>query len=142
MDNKIILKTALSLIENTLDLTNDNEYRQTIHDGLSVAKSEIERQLTVLGITFIKSEEVNAKPDLPPEVAMSQTLGVEEVEIEGNDPAKFNTYRIEEEGTTGWRLHDIRSTRLTREEAAAKIDQLVEDGTNPGRLRVVVDGRV
>ena len=37
---------------------------------------------------------------------------------------------------------EIRSTRLTREEAAAKIDQLVEDGTNPGRLRVVVDGRV
>ena len=73
---------------------------------------------------------------------MSQTLGVEEVELEGNDPAKFNTYRIEEETTSGWRLQNIRSTRLTREEAAAKIDQLVQGGNNPGRLRVVVDGRV
>jgi len=46
-------------------------------------------------------------------------------------------YRIEEYTTVGWELADERSSNLTKEEAKAKYDVLIEhEGLNPNRVRV------
>ena len=45
----------------------------------------------------------------------------------------MNTYRIEEEITTGW--HEVHSG-LTKDEASIKLKNLIEQGYNPNRLRV------
>mgnify|MGYP007000403541 len=58
---------------------------------------------------------------------------------------KENTYAVQEVTTEGWSNYDdqtIQSTHLTKEKAKQLIDELINDGTSPDRLRVVVDGTV
>ena len=45
----------------------------------------------------------------------------------------MKTYRIEEEITNGWAELD---TNLTKDEASVRLNQLIEQGYNPNRLRV------
>ncbi len=45
----------------------------------------------------------------------------------------MKTYRIEEEITSGW--HEIH-TDLTKDEAATRLNELIQQGYNPNRLRV------
>ena len=45
----------------------------------------------------------------------------------------MKTYRIEEEITNGWAEID---NNLTREEASVRLNELIEQGYNPNRLRV------
>ena len=46
-------------------------------------------------------------------------------------------YRIEEYTTVGWELADERSAGLTKEEAKAKYEALIQhEGLNPNRVRV------
>ena len=45
----------------------------------------------------------------------------------------MKTYRIEEELTSGW--HEL-DANLTKDEASAKLNKLIEQGYNPNRLRV------
>ena len=52
---------------------------------------------------------------------------------------KKNTYRIEEETTTGWTLVDSEYVNLSKEEAQQKVDALIQTGTTPSRIRVVVE---
>jgi len=55
---------------------------------------------------------------------------------------KVNTYRIEEQVTTGWVQIDNELTQLSKEEATKKIRQLIDhESYNPSDLRVVVDGQ-
>ncbi len=59
-----------------------------------------------------------------------------------NPPPKVNTYRIEEQVTTGWVQIDKELTQLSKEEATQKIRQLIDhESYNPSDLRVVVDGQ-
>jgi len=51
----------------------------------------------------------------------------------------MNTYRIEELDTTGWVMVE-KYEKLPRDKAKQVVDQLIVDGYNPNRLRVVVDG--
>lgn len=46
-------------------------------------------------------------------------------------------YRIEEQTTSGWNLVDPRDTKLTKEQAKQRINELIADEYNPNRLRVV-----
>ncbi len=48
-------------------------------------------------------------------------------------------YRIEELTTTGWELVDDDTVQLTKEQASAKLNDLIAEGYNPNRLRAVVD---
>lgn len=51
----------------------------------------------------------------------------------------MKTYRIEELDTTGWVLvEDFQ--KLNKEVAMEKLNNLIAEGYNPNRLRVVVDG--
>ena len=50
-----------------------------------------------------------------------------------------NFYRIEELCTSGWELIDDDYVRLTKEQASAKLKELIGGGFNPNRLRAVPD---
>ena len=54
-----------------------------------------------------------------------------------------NTYRIEEEVTTGWTTISKQTEHLTKAKAQEIYKNLIErEGYNPERLRFVVDGQV
>ena len=64
------------------------------------------------------------------------------VPVQPNRP-KVNTYRIERLCTTGWSGFEPPLSNLTKEDASAKIKNLVDrEEVNPSDLRVVVDGQV
>ena len=46
-------------------------------------------------------------------------------------------YRIEVQTTSGWNLVDPRDTKLTKEQAKKRINELIADEYNPNRLRAV-----
>lgn len=49
-------------------------------------------------------------------------------------------YKIEELCTSGWATQDDDTVKLTKEQAAAKAQDLIDEGLNPNRLRIVPDG--
>ena len=51
-------------------------------------------------------------------------------------------YRLEELTTSGWELVDIDTVQLTKEQATAKLNDLIAEGYNPNRLRAAVDACV
>ncbi len=48
-------------------------------------------------------------------------------------------YRIEELATSDWTVLPDNCTNLTREQAKARVDELILEGFNPNRLRVRVE---
>jgi len=46
-------------------------------------------------------------------------------------------YRIEELCTSGWTQQDDDTTNLTKEEATKRAQDLIDEGLNPNRLRIV-----
>jgi len=47
-------------------------------------------------------------------------------------------YRVEELSTNGWHLPNPEGyTGLTKEQAKNRIDEIVREGTNPERIRVI-----
>ena len=48
-------------------------------------------------------------------------------------------YRIEELCTNGWHVTQSTDVKLTREQAKARLDELLAEGLNPERLRAVPD---
>ena len=49
-------------------------------------------------------------------------------------------YKIEELCTSGWATQDDDTVKLTKEQAQAKAQDLIDEGLNPNRLRIVPDG--
>jgi len=47
---------------------------------------------------------------------------------------EIQLYKIEEESTSGW--HEIK-TSLTKEECKKEYDNLLSDGINPKRIRII-----
>ena len=48
-------------------------------------------------------------------------------------------YRIEEFNTTGWEVVPGNSTKLNKEQAKERLEELINEGTNPNRLRAIPD---
>ena len=48
-------------------------------------------------------------------------------------------YRIEELCTSGWAIQDDDTVKLTKDQAMNKLNDLLAEGYNPNRLRVVID---
>ena len=46
-------------------------------------------------------------------------------------------YRIEEEGTDGWSIHDPSHKGLTKEQTQQVWETLISQGVNPSRLRII-----
>jgi len=49
-------------------------------------------------------------------------------------------WKVIEEGTTGWELAEAEGCcKLTKEQARVKLDELMNEGRNPNRLRAIPD---
>jgi len=48
-------------------------------------------------------------------------------------------YRVEELTTQGWELADYNTVNLTREDANRALQNLLNDGLSPDRIRAVID---
>lgn len=46
-------------------------------------------------------------------------------------------YRIDELCTSGWQQQDDDTTNLTKEQATKRAQDLIDEGLNPNRLRIV-----
>ena len=121
MDNQsqTNLKTAAFNVMGLIALFENDHINESIRSDLVSVRDNIEKQIEALSIIDEK------KPITSQETTMA------------------NTYRIEEEVTTGWTIISDQTKNLTKEKASEVYQTLINrDGYNPNRLRIVVDGQV
>ena len=121
MDNqsRTNLKTAAFNVMGLIALFENDHINESIRSDLVSVRDNIEKQIEALSIIDEK------KPITSQETTMA------------------NTYRIEEEVTTGWTLISDQTENLTKDKAKEIYQNLVDrEGYNPNRLRIVVDGQV
>ena len=121
MDNQsqTNLKTAAFNVMGLIALFENDHVNESIRSDLVSVRDNIEKQIEALSIIDEK------KP------------------ITSQENTMANTYRIEEEVTTGWTLISDQTENLTKEKAKEIYQNLVDrEGYNPNRLRIVVDGQV
>ena len=120
MDNqsRTNLKTAAFNVMGLIALFENDHINESIRSDLVSVRDNIEKQIEALSI-------IDEQKPIQTETIMA------------------NTYRIEEEVTTGWTLISDQTERLTKEKAKEIYQNLVDrEGYNPNRLRIVVDGQV
>ena len=69
-------------------------------------------------------------------VVVTETTPLQQVELQ---PAPERRYRVEELTTQGWELADYNTVNLTREDANRTLQNLLNDGLSPDRIRAVID---
>ena len=52
---------------------------------------------------------------------------------------KQKLYTVAEFATSGWAAVDERSVHLTREQAQKRVEELIEEGYNPNRLKAFLE---
>ena len=139
MDKKLTLAVALTNIQSTIDLLNQvPDINGNILPILNSAKIELENlnsDKSDAYFDYTRNDPNRPNPFTKPEdiARANKVVG------------KENTYAVQEETTEGWTNYDDQakqSTHLTKEKAKELINELINDGTSPDRLRVVVDGTV
>ena len=119
MDNqsRTNLKTAAFNVMGLIALFENDHINESIRSDLVSVRDNIEKQIEALSI-------------IDEQKTIQETI-------------MANTYRIEEEVTTGWTLISDQTENLTKEKAKEVYQNLVDrEGYNPNRLRIVVDGQV
>ena len=128
MDNqsRTNLKTAAFNVMGLIALFENDHINESIRSDLVSVRDNIEKQIEALSIIEdSKSAYMASIPTITQETTMA------------------NTYRIEEEVTTGWTLISDQTENLTKDKAKEVYQNLVDrEGYNPNRLRIVVDGQV
>ena len=140
MDNKTTLTVALNNINSTIEVLKDNTEFNIIHSNLNTVKIILENQLngdnkSDAYFDYTRNDPKASNPFTKPK----------DIERANRVVGKENTYAVQEVTTEGWSNYDdqtIQSTHLTKDKAKELIDELINDGTSPDRLRVVVDGTV
>ena len=120
------LKTATFNVMGLIALFENDHINECIRSDLVSVRDNIEKQIEALStIEDSKSAYMASTPIITQETTMA------------------NTYRIEEEVTTGWTLISDQTENLSKEKAKEIYQNLVDrEGYNPNRLRIVVDGQV
>ena len=120
------LKTATFNVMGLIALFENDHINECIRSDLVSVRDNIEKQIEALSIIEdSKSAYMASTPIITQETIMA------------------NTYRIEEEVTTGWTLISDQTENLTKDKAKEVYQNLVDrEGYNPNRLRIVVDGQV
>ena len=120
------LKTATFNVMGLIALFENDHINECIRSDLVSVRDNIEKQIEALSIIEdSKSAYMASTPIITQETIMA------------------NTYRIEEEVTTGWTLISDQTENLSKEKAKEVYQNLVDrEGYNPNRLRIVVDGQV
>lgn len=132
MDNQetksqVNLKSAMLNIMGLIALLEDDHINESIRSDLVSVRDKIQRQIDALAtIEETRSAFTDSTPIAP------------------IPPKKLeNTYRIEEEVTSGWVRIGKETENLTREKASEVYQNLINrESYNPDRLRIVVDGQV
>ena len=142
MDKKISLTVALTNINSTLEILKDNPSYNIISSQLNSIKLILESQLEEP--VKATQEHSDAYYDYTRNDADAKNPFVHPNDVLKADEVvgKENTYRVEEETTSGWTLADKNAQGLSRDGAKTIIDSLINDGAAPYRIRVVVDGTV
>ena len=120
------LKTPTFNVMGLIALFENDHINECIRSDLVSVRDNIEKQIEALSIIEdSKSAYMASTPIITQETTMA------------------NTYRIEEEVTTGWTLISDQTENLSKEKAKEIYQNLVDrEGYNPNRLRIVVDGQV
>ena len=124
--SQVNLKSATFSIMGLIALFENDHVNESIRADLVSVRDNIEKQIEALSIIEdSKSAYMASTPIITQETTMA------------------NTYRIEEEVTTGWTLISDQTENLSKEKAKEIYQNLVDrEGYNPNRLRIVVDGQV
>ena len=124
--SQVNLKSATFSIMGLIALFENDHINECIRSDLVSVRDNIEKQIEALSIIEdSKSAYMASTPIITQETTMA------------------NTYRIEEEVTTGWTLISDQTENLSKEKAKEIYQNLVDrEGYNPNLLRIVVDGQV
>lgn len=139
MDKKLTLAVALTNIQSTIDLLNQvPDINGNILPILNSAKIELENLNSDKSDAYFDYTRNDPKAPNP-------FTKPEDIERANRVVGKENTYTVQEDSTEGWTTYEDQtkqSTHLTKDKAKRLIDELINDGISPDRLRVVVDGTV
>ena len=120
------LKTATFNVMGLIALFENDHINECIRSDLVSVRDNIEKQIEALSI-----------------IEDSKSANMASTPITTQETIMANTYRIEEEVTTGWTLISDQTENLSKEKAKEVYQNLVDrEGYNPNRLRIVVDGQV
>ncbi len=139
MDNKTAITVALNNINSTIEVLRDNTEFNLIHSNLNTVKIVLENQLndnhSDAYYDYTRNDPNAPNPFTEPkDIARANRV-----------VGKENTYAVQEETTEGWTNYEDqnrKTSRLTKAEAKELIDELINDGISPDRLKVIVDGQV
>ncbi len=124
--SQVNLKSATFSIMGLIALFENDHVNESIRSDLVSVRDNIEKQIEALSI-----------------IEDSKSAYMASTPITTQETIMANTYRIEEEVTTGWTLISDQTENLSKEKAKEVYQNLVDrEGYNPNRLRIVVDGQV
>ena len=126
MDNQsqTNLKSAAFTLMGLIALFENDHVNESVRSDLVSVRNNIEKQIDALSTID------ETKSAFTPPIATA--------------PKKMeNTYRIEEEVTSGWVKISDQTEHLPRDKAKEIISNLIDrEGYNPDKLKLVVDGQV
>ena len=140
MDQKISITVALANINSTIEVLKDNPEFNIINNNLNTVKIVLENQLNGDNKSDAYYDYTRNDPKAP-----NPFTKPEDIARANKVVGKENTYAVQEETTEGWTNYNdqtVQSSKLSKVKAKELIDELINDGTSPDRLRVVVDGTV
>ena len=125
--SQVNLKSATFSLMGLIALFENDHVNESIRSDLVSVRDNIEKQIEALSIIDETKDAYLAST--PPTITQEKNME--------------NTYRIEEEVTTGWVKIDDNTENLTKEKAKEIVANLIDrEGHNPNRLRIVVDGQI
>ena len=125
--SQVNLKSATFSLMGLIALFENDHVNESIRSDLVSVRDNIEKQIEALSIIDETKDAYLAST--PPTIIQEKNME--------------NTYRIEEEVTTGWVKIDDKTENLTKEKAKEIVANLIDrEGYNPNRLRIVVDGQI
>tara|TARA_B100001564_G_scaffold84705_1_gene68516 strand:- start:420 stop:809 length:390 start_codon:yes stop_codon:yes gene_type:complete len=125
--SQVNLKSATFSLMGLIALFENDHVNESIRSDLVSVRDNIEKQIEALSI--IEETKDAYLASTPPTITQEKNME--------------NTYRIEEEVTTGWTLISDKTENLTKEKAKEIVANLIDrEGHNPNRLRIVVDGQI
>ena len=126
MDNQsqTNLKSAAFTLMGLIALFENDHVNESVRSDLVSVRENIEKQIDALSLI-----EETRNAFTPPTAAAPKKME--------------NTYRIEEEVTSGWVRVSDQTEHLPRDKAKEIVSSLINrEGYNPEKLKLVVDGQV
>ena len=125
--SQVNLKSATFSLMGLIALFENDHVNESIRSDLVSVRDNIQNQIEALSIIDETKDAYLAST--PPTITQEKNME--------------NTYRIEEEVTTGWVKISEETEHLVKDKAREIVQNLIDrEGYNPNRLRIVVDGQI